>query len=108
MQNVLALMQKFDEMCITTFKDNTHQAKSPNQGNHGIWVGYAKNHPTHTYWIFNPKTKWIILTQDVTFLQKSYCEYSKVEKPVILIKSYEGSDNEEELEIVPVDNKLIM
>ena len=65
---------------------------------------YAENHPTSTYQIFNPKTKRIILTRDVTFLNKSYSEYNKVEKPVNLNTSYEGSDNEEELEIVPVDN----
>ena len=41
----------------------------------------------------------------MTLLQKSYGEYSKVEKPVILNTSYEGSDDEEELKIVPVDNK---
>ena len=28
--NVLASMQKFGEMCITTYKDNTHQAKLAN------------------------------------------------------------------------------
>ena len=72
-------MQKFDEMCITTFKDNLHWAELTNHGTPGFWVGYAENHPTGTYQIFNPKTKKIILTQDVTFLQKSYGEYIKVE-----------------------------
>ena len=103
-QSVLATMQKFGEMCIATFKDNSHQAKLANQGTPRIWVGYTKNHPTGTYWIFNPKTKQIILTQDVTFLRKSYSEYSKVEKPLVLNTSYEGSDDEEELETVPADN----
>ena len=41
----------------------------------------------------------------MTFLQKSYGEYSKVEKPAVLNTSYEGSDDNEELKIVPVDNK---
>ena len=45
------------------------------------------------------------MTQDVTFLQKSYGENSKIEYPVVLNTSYEGSNDEEELEIVPVDNK---
>ena len=98
-------MQKFGEMCIPTFKDDTHWAKLANHKTPGIWVGYAKNHPPGTYQMFNPKTKWIILTQDVTFLQKSYGEYSKVEKPVILNKSYEGSNDEEELKKVYIDNK---
>ena len=97
-------MQKFGEMCIASFKDNTHQAKLANRGTPGIWVGYAENHPACTYRIFNPKTKKIILTQDVTFLQKSYGEYTKVEKPAFLTMCYEGSDDQEELETVPVEN----
>ena len=61
-------MQKFGEMYITTYRDNTHWAKLANQGTPGIWVGYAEVHPTGTYWGFNPKTKKIILNWDVTFL----------------------------------------
>ena len=103
-KSVLALMQKFGEMCITTFKDNTHWAKLANRGTPGIRVSYAENHPAGTYQIFNPKNKKNILTWDVTFLQKSYGEYTKVEKTVVLTTSYEGSDEEEELEAVPVIN----
>ena len=95
-KNDLTLMQKFDEMCIATYKDNSHQAKLANCLTPGVWVGYAKNHPASTYWIFNRKTKKNFLTRDVTFLQKSYSEYTKVEKPAVLTMSYEGSDEEEE------------
>ena len=95
-------MQKFGEMCITTNKDNTHQVKLANHGTPGIWVSYAENHPAVTYRIFNPKTKKIILTQDVTFLPKSYGEYTQVEKPVVVTTSYEGSNKEEEFKMVPV------
>ena len=38
----------------------------------------------------------------MTFLQKSYGEYAKVEKPAALTTSYEGLDEEEEPEMVPV------
>ena len=38
----------------------------------------------------------------MTFLKKSYSEYRKT---CDLNTSYEGSDDKEELEIVPVDNK---
>ena len=72
-------MQKFGKMCIATLKDNTHWSKLANRGTPSIWVGYAENHPAGTYQIFNPKTKKIILTRDMTFLQKSYSEYTKVE-----------------------------
>jgi len=102
--HILTSMQKFGEICIATFKDNTHRAKLANQGTPGIWVGFANNHPTGTHRIFNPKTKRIILTGDVAFLNKSYGEFYKVEKPVILTTSYEGSDDEEELEVVSKNN----
>ena len=39
----------------------------------------------------------------MTFLQKSYSEYTKVEKPLVLTMSHEGLD-EEELEMVAVVN----
>ena len=43
-KSVLSVMQKLSEMCIITFKDNTHWAKLANQGTPSIWVGYAENH----------------------------------------------------------------
>ena len=57
--------------------------------------------PLHTRFS-TEKYKKNILTQDMTFLQKSYGEYTKVDKPVVVTMSYEGSDNEEELKIVPI------
>ena len=54
-KNVLALMQKFGEMCIATFKDNTHWAKLANCGTPGIWVGYAENHPCQYIPDFQPQ-----------------------------------------------------
>ena len=68
-------MQKFVEMCIATYKDNSQRAKLAMCETPGIWVGYAENHPSSTYQIFNPKTKKKC-TQDVIFLQKPYGEYT--------------------------------
>ena len=45
-----------------------------------------------------------MLTRDVIFPQKSYSEYTKVEKPAVLTTSYEESDEEEELKTVSVVN----
>ena len=70
-RSILSLMQNFGEMCNATYRDNTHQAKLANQGTPGIWVGYAKGHLTSKYQVFNPKTKKIILTQDVTFYRSA-------------------------------------
>ena len=91
------------------YKDYSHGAKSVNQGTPSIWVGYAEGHPIGTYQIFNPKKKKIALTWDMTFLQRSYGEYTKVEKPAVVTKSYEGSDEEEELKMVPIviNNKSV-
>ena len=77
-RSILSLMQKFVEMCFTIHRDNTYWAKLANQGTPGFWDGYAEGHPTSIYQAFNPKTKKIILTKDVTFLWKSYFEYRKV------------------------------
>ena len=41
----------------------------------------------------------------MTFLQKSCIEYSKVEKPFLVTMKYEGSDDEKELEVVPIFNQ---
>ena len=64
-----------------------------------------RSHPTGTYQVFSPKTKTNIFIKDVTFLQKSYGDFSKVEKPVLVTRSYEGLDDEEKLEMIPVINQ---
>ena len=91
-RSMLSSMQKIGGMCIATYRDNTHWAKLANHGTWGFWVGYADGHPTSSCWVYNTKTKNIILTQDVTFLQKSYKDFNKVEKPVLITMSYDGSD----------------
>ena len=56
-RSILSLMQKFGEMCISTYRDNTHWAKLANQSIPCIWVGCMEGHPTCTYWAFNPIMK---------------------------------------------------
>ena len=57
--------------------------------------------PVHTRFS-TPRQKRSFLARDITFLQKSYGDYNKVEKPVLVTTSYEESDDEEKLEMVPV------
>ena len=45
------------------------------------------------------------MTRNETFLKKSHGDYSKVEKPVLVTTNYEGLDEEEELDMVPVVNQ---
>ena len=55
----------------------------------------------------NPKTK-NHLTKDVTFLHKSYGEWSKIEKPVLVFMSFKGSDDDDEVETVCLITKIII
>ena len=55
-------------MCNTMNRDNTHRAKLANYDTQDIWVGYTDGDPTGTYQVFNPKTKKILLTRDMSFL----------------------------------------
>ena len=59
-------MQKFDEVFITTYNDNMKWAQLANQGAHSIWVGFAEDYLTGTYWVFNPNAKNNNLPKDVT------------------------------------------
>ena len=88
--------------CVSPPTGTTHWAKLINRGASGICLGFAEGHRTSTYCIFNFKTKTIILTKEVTFLQKSYENWSNVKKPVLVTTSYEGSDDKEVLKAVPV------
>ena len=50
--------------------------------------------------MYNPKAKRIVLTKDMMFLQKSYWDYNKIQKPILVNTSYEGSDDEEKVKVV--------
>ena len=91
-------------MFITTYWDTSHQAKLANHGTQ-FWLVLKKGHPVGTYWVYNPKTKTVILTKNMTFLQKSYRDWEKVEKLVVISKNYEGSFDDLELKMVPVINQ---
>ena len=51
---------------------------------------------------YSSPTNKNILTKDVIFLQKSFRDYSKVEKPVLVTVSYKVSDDEDKLDKAPV------
>ena len=56
-------MQKFGEKCVTTHCDNSLCAQLANHWTPGLWACYADGYLIGTYWVFNPKTKKIILMQ---------------------------------------------
>ena len=86
-------------MCVTTHCNNSHHAKLTNYGMPGIWVCFG-GHLVGTYYVFNSKTGKTSLTNDVTFLEKSFSEWNNVEKPTVVPVHYEGSDDEEEVKTV--------
>ena len=51
----------------------------------------------------NPTPQNICLTKDVNFLTKSYGEWAKIEKTVVVPISYDGSD-EKEIELIPAND----
>ena len=67
-----------------------------------IWLCWESSHRYIPD--FQPESKTNYFDPGCDFTSK-VSEYSKVEKPVVLNTSYEGSDDEEERKIVPVDNK---
>ena len=56
-RSILASVQKFGEICITTYQDNSRWAKLSNQGVPCIWVGFTEGHPVGTYCVYNLKTQ---------------------------------------------------
>jgi hypothetical protein len=60
----------FGEACIIT-KHEKIKAKLADRGKLCMWMGYAKDHKAGTYRIYNPTTRKLFLSRDVTFLRKS-------------------------------------
>ena len=61
----------FGEMVVVTQK-NKIQGKLKNPGKIGIFIGYAKNHPSDTYRILNLESHKVITSRDVRKLGKTY------------------------------------
>ena len=86
--------KKFGEPCIVS--DQTKiKPKLQERGKEANWIGYANDHATYTYRLFNPKTCKVILSQDVTFIgQKA----NQVKLQTIVTEKQDDSDsNQEEL-----------
>jgi hypothetical protein len=63
-------------MCVATTK-NKIQGKLSNKGTVCVFVGYAVKHADDVYRLLNPKTKSIIKSRDVMWLNKSYRTWIK-------------------------------
>ena len=57
------------------------KAKLCDRGKKCLWLGYAKNRSSDTYRLYNPKTRSIILSRDVTFLNQEKATENKTPIP---------------------------
>ena len=62
-------LKTFDEEVIVADRTNL-KAKFCDRGKKCLWLGYTKNLSTDTYKLYNPKTRSIILSRDVIFLDQ--------------------------------------
>ena len=70
---IVRFLRKFGEMAIVTFrKGSTGRFKTDNKGRACVMVGYSLNHPDETYQMFDMKTKKVIISRDVRWLNKNY------------------------------------
>jgi hypothetical protein len=67
-------LKTFGEMCVVTTK-RAIQGKLNNRGTVGLFVGYPDNHADDVYRIFNIKTKQIIKSRDLVWLNLSYGDW---------------------------------
>ena len=59
------------------------KAKLRDRGKKCLWLGYAKDWSTDTYMLYNPKTRSIIFSRDIIFLnqEKEMKNKTQVSKP---------------------------
>ena len=65
----------FGEKVIVTNRKKLKSKLEP-RGKQCIWVGYADLHSKDTHRVYNPKTRSLIMSRDVTFL----CKDPKLQK----------------------------
>ena len=87
----------FGEVVVTRNIQNKIKAKLTNRGTIGVIFGLGMTHALGTYKIYNPKTKIIGHSRDVTFLEKYYGDDS-VEK----INNLNYINNDSDMDISPI------
>jgi hypothetical protein len=85
-------LKRFGEMCVATTK-NKIQGKLSNKGTVCVFVGYAVNHTDDVYRLLNPKTKSIIKSRDVVWLNKRYGAWIKSKNDVNMHQKQVGIQN---------------
>ena len=62
---------------------NKLKSKLEPRGKQCLWLGYADLHSKDTHRIYNPETRSLILSRDVTFLRKD-SKYSEVSETIVI------------------------
>ncbi len=69
-------LRTFGEMCVV-MTEKKIQGKLNDRGTVGLFVGYPDNYANGVYRIFNIKTKQIIKSRDLVWLNLSYGNWNK-------------------------------
>jgi hypothetical protein len=77
-------LKSFGEMCVATTK-NKIQEKLSDKGTVCVFVGYAVNHADEVYKLLNPKTKSIIKSKDIVWLNKIHEAWFKLNQRMIQV-----------------------
>jgi len=79
-------LQVFGKLAIVKVLNPTN--KLSNKGMKAIFVGYTEKHAGNMYRFINPSTNKIVLSRDVKWLVRKYCDEKNV-KPSIISNVYE-------------------
>ena len=85
--------KKFGEPCIVSDRTKI-KSKLQERGKEANWIGYASDHATYRYHIFNPKTRKVILSRDVTFIGQ---KVKQAKLQTITMEKQDESDSDEEI-----------
>ena len=66
-KSIIDVTKTFGEKCIVA-NQTTIKNKLADRGKPCLWMGYAKDHSVGTFRLYNPATRKVILSRDVTFL----------------------------------------
>ena len=90
-------LKRFGEVGIVTFrKGKIGKSKLENKGRHCIFVGYALEAPFKTYKMFDLRTRKIIISRNVKWINKMYGEWkgNKIKDSKIKFEEIEDEANE--------------
>jgi hypothetical protein len=81
---ILRSIRQFGEVAIVDeWQARGHHAKLDNRGKPALYLGHAKDHAQDVYRFLNLATNRVIMSRDVTWLNKTYATYKDIDGVVI-------------------------